>query len=155
MWQSHVPRRIEAPLPFTFFWSGKRSITGCGVFCLNSVLFASSRPHPLRANSIVATCIPEAKAEERDFLFARITRPENLSFHSALAEPARHKHAGNVPEPGLRIGLIEGLGIDFQNFHIAIGGRRGVGHRLDDRFIGIFVIGVFADERDRARVSSD
>ena len=29
-----------APLSFTFFWSGRRSITGCGDFLSNSVLFA-------------------------------------------------------------------------------------------------------------------
>src|SRR6266540_3908558 len=58
-WQGCAPRRIDPPRSVTFFCSGKRSITGCGVAGSNSEEFAPSRPHTFCAYSMTAHCRPK------------------------------------------------------------------------------------------------
>ena len=47
------------PILSISFCSSNRHITGSGVLASNSVLFAFSKLHTFRANSIAAQCIPK------------------------------------------------------------------------------------------------
>ena len=64
------------PLSVTSAWSGMRSMTGCSVKTLNSLLLASGLSSATRPNSITAHCRPRH-------------RPRNGTFCSRAQRMAR------------------------------------------------------------------
>ena len=73
-------------------------MTGCSVKTLNSLELASSVPSASRAKSITAHCRPEAEAEERDADARAPSGWRGSSLDAAVAEAARHEHAGDPRE---------------------------------------------------------
>ena len=84
------------PLSVTSVWSGMRSMTGCSVKTLNSLLLASGLSSATRRELDHRALQAQAQAQERDLLLARPADGAHLALDPAVAEAAGHQHAGHA-----------------------------------------------------------
>src|SRR6202030_701379 len=90
----------------------------------------------------------EADAEIGHVALAGELRRTDLAFGAALAEPAGHQDAVDMPQERRRILALEHFAFDPVEIDLDLVGDAPVGQRLDQRLIGILEAGVLADDRD-------
>ena len=78
----------------------------------NSVVLAPLSPRTLRANSITAHCMPEADAEERHLVLARVPDRLDLALDAAVAEAAGDQDAVDAGEMRRGPVLLDLLRVD-------------------------------------------
>ena len=84
-----------------------------------------------------------------DFLLAGVLRGLDLAFGTAFAKPAGHEDRVEPFEVrGQVVALIKDLCIDPFDLDLDPIGHATVSQRLCDGFIGVFKLGVFADDGD-------
>ena len=91
----------------------------------------------------------EANPEIRQLALARELNGPDFPFGAALAEAARYQNAVHVLEKRRRILALEHLGFDPIEIDADLVGDAAVGERLDQRLIGVFEAGIFADDGNR------
>src|SRR5262252_2662608 len=91
----------------------------------------------------------EADSEIRHLALARELDGPDFPFGAALAEPARDQNAVHVLEKRRRILAFEHLRFDPIEIDADFVGDAAVGERLDQRLIGVFEAGIFADDGNR------
>src|SRR6516225_9766735 len=91
----------------------------------------------------------EANPEIWQLALARELNGPDFPFGAALAEAARDQNAVHVLEKRRRILALEHLGFDPIEIDADLVGDAAVGERLDQRLIGVFEAGIFADDGNR------
>ncbi len=139
----------------TFFCSGSRSMTGCGVAGSNSLELAPSRPHTCRANSITAHCRPR-QMPRNGTRFSRANR-------TAATLPSTPRTPN---PPGIRMPSTSGRALLRSPIRRGRprrptrSGRRRRGanppcfKRLHHGQVGVAQVHVLPDDRDRAPARS-
>src|SRR5580704_9385782 len=106
----------------------------------NSVEFAASMPHRLRAASITAICMPKQMPKYGTW--------RSRANGAALAEAAGHEYSVDMFEKRRRVFVLEHLALDPVEVDLNLVGDAAVGERLDQRLIGILHARIFADDGD-------
>ena len=126
------------------------AITGWSVVLSNSVLLASSSPSTLRANSIDRALHAQADAEERDLRSSgRSGSPRSCPRSRACRTRRARGCRRRRPAAPRRPRVLDLLGLDPHDQHPRPVGDAGVVERLVDRLVGVAVLHVLADDRDR------
>ena len=92
---------------------------------------------------------PEADAEERDARLARPADRLDLAVDAAVAEARRHQHARDARQLVRHVGRRHVVREDAADFDLDAVLGRGQQQALRDRLVGVLVLDVLADERDR------
>ena len=93
----------------------------------------------------------EANPEIRNFLFASIADCHQHAFNATLAESAGHQDAVVILQLLVRCRRIslQPLGFDPVQVELQVVRQRAVDERLLQRFVGVFILHIFADNADR------
>ena len=76
-------------------------------------------------------------------------RRADLALGAALSEAAGHQNAVDVLEERCRVFALEHFAFDPVEVDLDLVGDAAVGERLDQRLIGVFEAGIFADDGNR------
>ena len=129
-----------------------KSMTGCSVNMSNSVELASLGADDLAGELDDRALEPEAQAEVRDPVVARVVGGEDLALDAAMAEAARAPGCPAAPlEPLVEVLVRQRLGVDPADLGVDLVRPGGVAERLGDRQVGVGQLDVLADERDLER----
>ena len=127
-----------------------RAITGLCVWCLNSVLLASSRPELAPGELDRRALHAQADPEEREDLGPGVTDGLDLPLDPPHPEPARDEQAVDARQGTPRpVSTSDVLGLDPTDDHAGPVGDPGVVERLVDRLVRVAMLHVFADDGDR------
>ncbi len=90
----------------------------------------------------------QADAEERHALLPREADGLHLARDAAVAEAARNQDAVHAAQDAIRPLALDLLRLHLAHRHPALQGDAGVVQRFVDRFVGVVVLDVLADDRD-------
>ena len=107
-------------------------MTACGASRSHSVEFAPARPATLRELHH-GELHAEADPEERDALGARVADGSDLALGSAIAEAARYEHGVEARQRPLGTLLVDPLGVDVLELHLAVVRHAAVDEGLVER----------------------